>query len=377
MMGDLCLSSFHSGESKTMWPLGSARIIALRPSRERRQPPRSVPGGVAATVFVAGVVLPFALAADPARVLRAGAAPQATSKGQDTAGSSVLAAESRAQLKKLRDEILSLGASALGASDSATRPADNAINQRITVLSASANYDNAKLTREVAEIAVVEYEEGIFKQDLATAMGELILAESDAKRAVGTIELAKTQLAEIRQVSKGSSTQDLAYEYMYEDRLAEAELREPKMRLALESAKGKLKSLQDYTRPKRLKGLKAEVEKARSNELATQAVWELEKSKLKKLEELAKGQARDSLEKRVLAILDRAVAVAEQLTTKLDQADKEREPGDSLRKELADLMNQLKALVEQAQAENAAAKWAKLKPRVHAAAIRYLGAPAK
>ena len=41
---------------------------------------------------------------------------------------------------------------------------DQLINQKITVKSAEANYENAKLAREVAEIAVMEYSEGIYKQ---------------------------------------------------------------------------------------------------------------------------------------------------------------------------------------------------------------------
>ena len=60
---------------------------------------------------------------------------------------------------------------------------DQLVNQKITTKSAEANHENAKLTREVAEIAVVEYEEGIFKQDLATVEGEIKLAESDLSRA--------------------------------------------------------------------------------------------------------------------------------------------------------------------------------------------------
>ena len=56
---------------------------------------------------------------------------------------------------------------------------DQLINQKITTKSAKANFQNATLTREVAEIGVVEYEEGIYKQDLATVKGEIKLAESD------------------------------------------------------------------------------------------------------------------------------------------------------------------------------------------------------
>src|SRR5207253_2774123 len=49
---------------------------------------------------------------------------------------------------------------------------DQLINQRITTKSAEANFQNARLTREVAQIAVTEYIEGIFVQDEATDKGE-------------------------------------------------------------------------------------------------------------------------------------------------------------------------------------------------------------
>ena len=48
---------------------------------------------------------------------------------------------------------------------------------------ALAVYRNARLTREVAEIAVVEYAQGIYAQDLATVKTEIALAESDLQRA--------------------------------------------------------------------------------------------------------------------------------------------------------------------------------------------------
>src|SRR5271165_6305869 len=52
---------------------------------------------------------------------------------------------------------------------------DQLTNQQIATQSAEASYQNAKLTREVAEIAVREYEEGLYKQDLATSLGEISL----------------------------------------------------------------------------------------------------------------------------------------------------------------------------------------------------------
>ena len=360
-----------------MWPLFAAMIDEDGPNDERGRRLGSKLVRFAATTLVAGAVLTFSFF--PSRILGAGTAPHASSKNRapSVAGSSGLVAESREQLKKLLDEILGVGTSVVNAREAVAGQNIDPNNQQIIVRSASAIYENAKLTREIAEIAVVEYEQGIYKQYLATAMGELKLAESDLSKAQAAIDLTTKRLAQIRQVSKSSSSQELANEYLYEDRLAESELREPRARLAVEKAKLKLTLLREYTRPKRLKELHAEVERTRADELAKQARWELEKSKLKKLVELANGQDSQRHDQRVLALLDRAIPLAEQLRIKLEQAPKDRERGDTFRKELADSIAQLQAVVDEAQGENAAAKWAKLKPRVHAAAIRYLGAPAK
>ena len=83
---------------------------------------------------------------------------------------------------------------------------DQLVNQKITTKSAEANYENAKLTREVAEIAVIEYEEGIFKQDLATVEGEIKLAESDLSRSEDRLDWA-TRMFEKGYVSM--ATEDL------------------------------------------------------------------------------------------------------------------------------------------------------------------------
>ena len=48
---------------------------------------------------------------------------------------------------------------------------DQLTNQKIATQGAEASYQNAKLTREVAEIAVKEYVEGIYLQDKATCQG--------------------------------------------------------------------------------------------------------------------------------------------------------------------------------------------------------------
>ena len=146
---------------------------------------------------------------------------------------------------------------------------DQLVNQQITTKSAAANHENAKLTREVAEIAVVEYVEGIFKQDLATVEGEIKLNESDLSRAEDRLDWAR-RMYEKGYVSLATRTSE--------------ELTLKKAKFALEQAQSKKKVLVDYTKHKTIKELQSEVEKARSDELAKKATFALEDSKEKKLE---------------------------------------------------------------------------------------------
>jgi HlyD family secretion protein len=146
---------------------------------------------------------------------------------------------------------------------------DQLTNQQITTKSASASYDNAKLTREVAEIAVVEYVEGIFKQDYATVEGEIKLNESDLSRSEDRLDWAR------RMYDKG---------YVSMATKVSEELTLKKARFALEQSQSKKDVLVKYTKNKTIKELESEVEKARSDELAKKATFALEDTKEKKLE---------------------------------------------------------------------------------------------
>src|SRR5262249_48031591 len=127
---------------------------------------------------------------------------------------------------------------------------DQLVNQRITTKSAEANFQNAKLTREVAEIAVVEYEEGIYKQDLATVEGEIKLAESDLARSEDRLEWAQ------RMFDKG---------YVSMAQKVSEELTLKKAIFAKEQAQSKKNVLVNYTFNKTVTELKSEVQKARSD----------------------------------------------------------------------------------------------------------------
>jgi HlyD family secretion protein len=142
---------------------------------------------------------------------------------------------------------------------------DQLVNQQIATRSAAANYENAKLTREIAEIAVVEYEEGIFKTRFMETEGNIKIADAE-------LALAEDQLnAE-------------AKEKQPELVIKSAKLATLRARFALEKAQTRKKLLVDYTKVKKTKELQSSVAKARADELAKKAIWALEDSKEKKLE---------------------------------------------------------------------------------------------
>lgn len=152
--------------------------------------------------------------------------------------------------------------------DSATL-SESLTNQRISTEGAKAAYEQAKLTREVAEIAVKEYEDGIYGQEKATINGEIKLAESDLARAADRVEWA------VRMFDKG-------YVSLAQKKTEELSLQ--KAQFALEQANSKLKVLEQFTKAKTIKELRSDVEKALSDEKAKEQTYELEKQKESKYE---------------------------------------------------------------------------------------------
>jgi hypothetical protein len=165
---------------------------------------------------------------------------------------------------------------------------DQLTNQRIAIQAALANFQNAKLTREVAEIAVKEYEEGIYPSEKASIQGEIKLAGSANRRAEARLERtrrAQRKLTETPQRKDATKTSsDILAELEIEDRIDSAEQALLTETILLEKAENKLHMLDGYTKPKTVKELRTEVEKDRSNELQKQAAWELEQNKEAKLE---------------------------------------------------------------------------------------------
>ena len=135
---------------------------------------------------------------------------------------------------------------------------DQLVNQEIAEQRSSAAYLNAKLSREVAEIAVAEYVEGIFKQDLYTLKSQIAGAESAIQKAEDRLERTQRARQRMSEVAKeaAKTPADIAAELDIVDRLESAEQSVQKERKTLELARAKLNVLEKYTREKTTKALK-------------------------------------------------------------------------------------------------------------------------
>ena len=141
--------------------------------------------------------------------------------------------------------------------------------QKFNARQAEALHEQATLTREVAEVAVAEYEQGTFRQSLQTIQGDIAMAEADLKRAEDRLEWSR-KMREKRFVSDAQFTAD---RFGHE-----------KARFVLEQARTSKDVLLKYTKEKTLKELRSEVEKARSDELAKKRTLDLERAKARALE---------------------------------------------------------------------------------------------
>ena len=161
---------------------------------------------------------------------------------------------------------------------------DRLVNQQIAIKKAERVYQEAKLDREIAELAVREYTEGVYQQELAILSGEIAVASSSIRRAQA--RLARTRAAEQRLknglLAKGAVAEVMA-ELDIEDRIATAEQTLEREQIALELANAKRKRLEKYTRGKTTKTLEIAVSRSLSHELATSSARDLEVSKEKKL----------------------------------------------------------------------------------------------
>ncbi len=124
---------------------------------------------------------------------------------------------------------------------------DRLASEELAIQAAEADVRGARLAREVAAMAVIEYQEGLFVQDLQTAEVEIKLSESNLLCAEDTRDWAR------RMFDKG-------YVSMAANASEELSLKEA--RFALERAQSERRVLVDCTKNKTIKALLGAVEAA-------------------------------------------------------------------------------------------------------------------
>jgi hypothetical protein len=116
-----------------------------------------------------------------------------------------------------------------------------------------------------------------------------------------------------------------------------------------------------------MKELEAEVAKAKVDELLKQVAAQVEEAKLKKSEVSATGGSALSQDNRVLALLDQALPIEQDVRARLDRFAKGGKPDPVRRNEIDELVGRLRELLVRATMESDAAESARLKDRVHSA----------
>jgi HlyD family secretion protein len=157
------------------------------------------------------------------------------------------------------------------------------INQTITTRAAEAAYQQARLAREVAEIALRQYVEGTLEAERLTLKTTIASAESAVRAATVRLERIRDVRKRVKEALAGkgeaATPADMVAELDVEDRLGSAERALERERRALERAKVRRDVLEKSTSKKRSAELKGEVEHRRSDELTRLVAWRAEKSK--------------------------------------------------------------------------------------------------
>lgn len=312
---------------------------------------------------VATMMLATALLIDRATPVRADDNARASSNAQtqDAGSPSGFVTEIRWKLKQLQDRMIKLATPAVRPVDPTANLRNQFVSLQVDVKSHEMKLENAKFAREIAEIELIEYREGIYVQDKAVLDGARLLAESDLERKRDLLKFARRQFADARSPSKNLPAES-ARESRAADNVARQEIELRRSELALAIAESKVKNLDGYTRPKRISEIRSKIEKARSNELALQVERELGQSRLRWLTAAIKTQqlpaaertARADQDRRTRDSLRRAISIEERLQARLGQLATAGSDAHQLRGEIKDLLTELDVLLDQAEAERSA-----------------------
>jgi multidrug resistance efflux pump len=143
--------------------------------------------------------------------------------------------------------------------------------QRIRFAQAQAWVEQAKSLLEVSEITLLEYQDGIYPQDLQLIRQYLQTCRIEAERAERTFIWSKETTAKGFRATAQMNADELAMH---------------QAQIALREAEGMEIRLEKYTAPKLIKNLKAKIAAIRADKLAQEQAFELESDRLRKLEEM-------------------------------------------------------------------------------------------
>lgn len=149
--------------------------------------------------------------------------------------------------------------------------------QQLTVLKAEADHADSRWKREVAELALQEYQNGTYMQAVSGAKGEI----EDHRAILGRIEarLERTRKALARTPAGSSKASEIVAELDLADRIDAVELARDRERRAIEEATSRLDILQRFTQEKTITELRRQIAKAQAEEMARRSAWELEKTR--------------------------------------------------------------------------------------------------
>ena len=156
--------------------------------------------------------------------------------------------------------------------------------QNTKIESAKATLQVAHLKRELAALALKEYEQGFLVQEKATLEAELRIARDELKMAQEHVPEAHDRSAQIKQASKGS-TYDLVNEFRFSDQVVwrRAGLHEA-LGSWLNRPSRSSRFFSNTPSPNASRSSEAELELAKSEELAAHSRWLLEELRLKRLQ---------------------------------------------------------------------------------------------
>jgi hypothetical protein len=265
-----------------------------------------------------------------------------------------LVADSRQTLTELHETMATLTNRVLATAAPARPTEAELAGQKAAVESAKAGYQQMLLAREAAELALKEYEEGIYPHERFERENEVDRALADVESAKQALAPTKTRYAKLKQASSGK-TADAATILRFQREVSAAELRQKKATFWLEQAQTKRKLLLEFEHERKLLELNARLSKARTDELVRHAALQHQDKKLQRMQEPPEQSGKLSDDRtRILAMFDDAMRIEEKLKARLDQIKDGDDVGPSLRQEITDLTRSLKTIIRRARLEHAA-----------------------